>query len=155
MMKMHTAFTTLDTLRKKLDLFGARFFTAPYVKIGVEIPAYLCETLDCDTLNAALKIRTVDGRSIAGTVAAFTRRAAAALLDQDADSLDDLIYKMDHEDGWTCVHYEDDAWNQRVDNYEDYIEECLIMTHLDSLTTFYIYLQGAGDLLYSPHRKGV
>lgn len=155
MTKMTTITTTLDAIRKALDVFGARFFSVPCVKIGIEIPTYFTTTLDCDALSAALKIRTVDGRSIAGTVAAFTRRAAAALMDQDADGLDDLIYKMDHEDGWTCVHYEDDAWNQRVDDPDDYVEECLIMTHLDSLVTFYVYLQGAGDLLYSPHRKGV
>lgn len=155
MTMMKTISTTLSALQQNLDPFGAEVFPDPAIKISIELPVWVAQTLDLDLLSSALKIQTFDGRLIAGIVAAFTRRAAAALMDQDADALDDLIYKMDHEDGWTCVHYEDDAWNQRVDDPNDYVEECLIMTHLDSLVTFYVYLQGAGDLLYTPHRKGV
>ena len=148
MTAMKTVYTCLSSLLSSIDPLGARTFPAPHIEITVEIPAWITRTIDSDALTCILKIHASNDRLIAGVAAVLARRAAAALNRKDAAALADLIAHADHMPGWTCEFYEDDAWNDRCDDPDDYVRECLILTHLETETTFYIYLDGAGDLLY-------
>lgn len=152
MIAMKTVYTCLSSLLSSIDPLGAKTFPAPHIEITVEIPAWITRTIDSDALTCVLKIHASNDRLIAGVAAVLARRAAAALARRDAAALEKLIDDMDHVKGWSCYHFEDDPWNDRCDDPDDYVRECLILTHLETETTFYIYLDGAGDLLYG---KGV
>jgi hypothetical protein len=148
MTAIKTISTNLDTLLRGLDPFGAEVFNAHELEISIEIPIWISQTLHLDLLSSALKVETFDGRLVAGIAATFARRAAAALLDQDADALEKLIDDMDHVKGWSCYHFEDDPWNDRCDDPDDQVRECVILSNIETEITFYLYLDGAGDLLY-------
>lgn len=140
MTDMTTIKTTLQTLTKILDPFGADVFPEPEVEISIEIPSWLLSTLG-DELSGVTLIRTKDDRFVAG-IALGLARAAVAALNSDP-SLDDLIRLMERHDRQPdlyCNHWDAD------DTAED--RECITLEHWPSGVSFTIYVDGIGDRIY-------
>ncbi len=146
MTKTTTIDTTLQALTEILDPLGASVSPAPAIEISIEIPSWLLSTLG-DELDGVAMIRTEDDRLVTWIAVNFIRSAAAALDHKDSTALNDLISKMDRTPGWTCVYYDDEDWNEWIDNPGDACRQCLILTHSPSDVAFFIYADGLSDLM--------
>lgn len=146
MTKMVTIDTTLQALTEILDPLGVSSFPTPAIEISIEIPSWLLSTLGGE-LDGVAMIRTEDDRFVTKLAVNFIRAAVTALDRKDSTALNNIISKMDRTPGWTCVYYDDEDWNEWIDNPGDACRQCLILTHSPSDVAFFIYADGLGDLM--------